>query len=323
MKVLGIGNALVDIMTSIEDDIFLKENNLPKGSMQLVGAEQVQNLLVKISGFKQMLSGGGSAANTINGLSKLGVKTGFKGKIGSDDIGKFFIEDLQKNNITPHVSYSNSLSGRAIALVSKDGERTFATFLGAAVEMTSNDIDDELFNNYDLLHIEGYLLQNYDLIEKCVKVAKRKGLKVSLDLASYNVVESNLDFLNRLIPQNVDILFANEEEAKAFTGLEPEKSVLEIGKMTPCSIVKIGEKGSLVYYQKELTRINAIKSTCIDTTGAGDLYAAGFIYGLLNKKSILDSGKLASILSGKVISVIGSKMEDQLWQNIYSEINSI
>lgn len=320
MKVIGIGNALVDIMTSINDDNFLVSQNLPKGSMQLVDKETSDKLMAAISAFDTKIASGGSAANTINGLAKMNIQTGFLGKLGHDELGKHFIKDLTDNKVTPHISYSDSLSGKAIALVSPDGERTFATFLGAAVEMTADDIKDDLFDSYNILHIEGYLLQNYELIEKAVSLAKKKGLKVSLDLASYNVVESNLDFLNKLIPNNVDILFANEEESKAFIGLEPERAVVEIGKMVPMSIVKIGANGSLVFTNNEITKISAIKSDCIDTTGAGDLYAAGFIYGLSKNCALSDCGRIGSLLSGNVIKVIGAKMHTEMWEEIYKQI---
>ena len=168
----------------------------------------------------------------------------------------------------------------AVALVSPDSERTFATFLGAAVEISASDLKLEDFQGYDYFHIEGYLVQNYDLIETAVKLAKEAGCKVTIDMASYNVVEDNLEFLTRIVKEYVDIVFANEEEAKAFTGKEPREALDAIAEMTDIAVVKIGSKGSMVKRGDKVYTAGVIKANSIDTTGAGDLYAAGFIYGL-------------------------------------------
>jgi sugar/nucleoside kinase (ribokinase family) len=322
MKVLGIGNALVDIMVSIKDDIFLNDNNLPKGSMQLVNKEISEKILKSASNYPNQIASGGSAANTINGLARLGVKTGFIGMLGKDEMGQRFIDDFKKNNVTPHITYSETHSGKAIALVSPDSERTFATDLGAAIELNSSNIKPEIISNYKLIHIEGYLLQNYDLIESTIKQAKANGLKISLDLASFNVVEQNIDFLKKLIPGNIDILFANEEESYSLTRQNPEKAIYTMAEMVPLSIIKIGPKGSIIFNRENLINIEAIKTNCIDTTGAGDLYASGFIYGLLTNKTLDICGYYGSLLASKVISIIGAKIDEEQWNDILKEINN-
>lgn len=322
MRILGIGNALVDIMVSLPDDSFLVDHKLPRGSMQLVDKDVSDKILQSITDFPVRITSGGSAANTINGLARLGVDTGFIGRLGKDEPGKQFISDFHKNNVYPHISYSETHSGKAIALISPDGERTFATYLGAAVELGASDISDNVMTHYDLVHIEGYLLQNYDLIERAVYNAVENGVRVSLDLASYNVVSEHIDFLRKLIPGKVHILFANEEESLALTGEKPENALLCMAEMAPISILKTGAKGSMIHDRHKITYVNALPSDCKDTTGAGDLYAAGFLYGLISGKNMDICGRYGSILSGHVIRVIGAKIQEDHWPPIIQTLHS-
>jgi len=322
-KILGIGNALVDIMTRLEDDLFLETIGLPKGSMQLVDNTLVEKLHTQIESLQKSISAGGSAANTINGLANLGVETGFIGVVGNDNMGDYFANDMIKNGITPHLSKSKNKSGTAIAFVSPDSERTFATFLGAALELTEMHLDENILKNYDIIHIEGYLVQNYDLIKSIMVKAKACGLKISLDLASYNVVEANLEFLKTLVEEYVDIVFANEEEAKAFTGKDPHEALCIISDCCEISIVKIGQKGSLIKRKEHTHIIGVIPAKSIDTTGAGDMYAAGFLYGYLNNMPLEKCGKIGAILAGNVIEVVGSKIENATWNNIKELIKNV
>jgi len=319
-KILGMGNALVDMLIQIDGDDFLEKNNLPKGGMQLVDWDTASSVLAMSEGFERSQASGGSAANTIHGLAKLGVETGFIGKIGKDEIGNFFKQDLFDAGVNPQLAESESKSGVAVALVSPDSERTFATFLGAAVEISAEDLTDEMFKGYDYFHIEGYLVQNYALIERAVKLAKENGLKVSLDLASFNVVEANLEFLQRIVKDYVDIVFANEEEAKSFTGKEPEEALHAIAEVAEYAIVKIGSKGSMVKHEGKVYTAGVIKANSIDTTGAGDLYASGFLFGLHKGVSLDEAARIGSITAGNVIEVIGAKMDAERWKRIYDMI---
>jgi sugar/nucleoside kinase (ribokinase family) len=322
-KIFGIGNALVDIMTSLESDDTLSKLGLPKGSMQLVNDEIISNALAETKGLKQTLASGGSAANTINGLSNLGLNTAFVGKVGNDEMGTFFHNDMVKNGIKPMLLKGKGTTGRALALVSTDSERTFAVNLGAAIEMVPEDLNEGQFKEFNYFHIEGYLVQNHSLIEKALILAKQCNLIVSLDLASYNVVESNVDFLHRIVNDYVDIVFANEEEAKAFTGKSPEDAVNELAKITRIAVVKVGSKGSIIKSGDKTYRVGVIKVNPIDTTGAGDLYASGFIYGLTKGLTFEQCGEIGAVLSGKVIEVIGPKMSEKIWEEIKSIVKRI
>ncbi len=322
-KVLGMGNALVDILTRMEDDELLQRLNFPKGSMQLVDAETSSKVLEHISHLKTEQASGGSAANTIHGLSCLGVQTGFLGKVGNDDLGEFFKKDMSSNNIEPKLLTSDNQSGKAIALISPDSERTFATFLGAAVELSPDDIVEDLFHGYTHFHIEGYLVYNQPLIEKALKCAKEAKLIVSLDLASFNVVEDNHAFLKDMVAKYVDILFANEEEAKAFTKKEEKEALEVMAKDCNIAVLKLGSKGSIIKHFETTFEVGVIPANSIDTTGAGDLYAAGFLYGLVNFLPIDKCGQIGALLSGNVIEVVGPKMEDDRWSRIHSELEKL
>jgi sugar/nucleoside kinase (ribokinase family) len=242
-QILGIGNALVDVMTIINDDNILRKFSLPKGSMQLVDMEK--SLLVKAEtvNLKRSFASGGSAANTIHGLAMLGVNTGFIGSVGKDDTGDFFENDLKTAGVKTFLSRRNSITGTAVALVSPDSERTFATHLGAAVELEAHDLDASSFRDYDILYLEGYLIFNKPLVERACILAKENKMKIALDLASYNVVDAKLGDFKEIIEKYVDIVFANEDEAKSFTGLNPYEALSTISQLCDVVVIKVGKEG--------------------------------------------------------------------------------
>ena len=322
-KILGMGNALVDIMTTLPDDGVLAEFKLPKGSMQLVDSELCDRIYKRIEQYNPKISAGGSAANTIHGLARLGAKCGFIGKTSRDKLGTLFRQDLADSGVEPHILDSQSATGHAIALVTPDSERTFATHLGAAVELTAAELDAKVFAQYDFFYIEGYLVQNHDLIETVIKMARSQNMKVAIDLASYNVVAENLDFLRRVSKEYVDIIFANEEEAKAFTGKEAEAAAEELAAMCDIAVVKVGKRGSIIRQGDKEYRTGIIDANCIDTTGAGDYYAAGFMFGLASGYSLDRCGWLGALLSGKVIESLGAQISPENWAFIDNEIKKI
>ncbi len=322
-KILGIGNALVDVMTFINDDIILESFGLPKGSMQLV--DEAKSKLVKSEtvNFNRSLASGGSAANTIHGLAMLDVETGFIGSIGQDELGDFFENDMRSAGINTMLIRRSSVTGTAVALISPDSERTFATHLGAAVELGASDLNPEFFEGYDILYLEGYLIFNKPLVEQACKIAKEKNMKIALDLASYNVVEAMLPAFREIIEKYVDIIFANEEEAKAFTGMMPEEALKSIASICDVAVIKVGSEGSWIKRGEEVLKIGTIKVNPVDTTGAGDLYAAGFLYGYSKNFDLEKCGILGSHMAGKVIEIVGARMDEQKWQEIKQSIDII
>jgi sugar/nucleoside kinase (ribokinase family) len=322
-NILGIGNALVDVVTHIDDEQILRRFSLPKGSMQLVDDVKSKTIKAGTENYDKTLASGGSAANTIHGLASLGISTGFIGSVGNDETGDFFEKDLRNAGVNALLHRRNTPTGTAVALITPDSERTFATHLGAAVELNAKDLKPSDFKDYDILYLEGYLIINRTLVETACKIAKENGMKVALDLASYNVVEAKLADFREIVGKYVDILFANEEEAKAFTGLDAETAVFRLSELCDTAIVKVGSRGSWLKRGEEVIRIGTIPVTSKDTTGAGDLYASGFLYGIAMNESLENCGLYGAILSGKVIEIAGARLDTTRWTEIKKMIEDI
>lgn len=324
-KVIGIGNALTDMLVTLRSDDILKEFGLPKGSMNLVDAALQRKITEQTAGLPHALSLGGSAGNTIRAMAKLGAQTGFIGKVGHDGTGDFFGKALENLGVKPIMFRGDSHSGRCISLVSIDGERTMATYLGAALELSPEEITPEVLKGFDCLYLEGYLVQNHALIEKAASTAKELGMKVAIDLASFNIVEENLKFLRALVEKYVDILFANEQEAQVFTGeSDPRRALDVIARVCELTIVKIGIKGAYIKYKGEVTHVGILKAAKrVDTTGAGDFYAAGFLAGMCDGLSLQQCGTIGAITAGKVIEVVGTTFPEDVWDEILKLVHKV
>lgn len=319
-KILGIGNALVDILVQLPNDEPLHKLELPKGSMQLIDQTTMKRISDATSLLEKHVATGGSASNTSVALARLGCNVGFIGKVGHDELGSFYSDDLTNNNVTPHLLKSDLPSGRCNVLISTDSERTMATYLGAAVTLNADDLNIETFRQYDILHIEGYLVQNYDLITRAGQLAKEAGLMVSIDLASYNIVAENINFLQDFVAKYIDIVFANEEEATTFTKLPAEQAVHVIAQQASLAIVKVGAKGSYIKQGDTLLHIPAEKVKPIDTTGAGDVYAAGFLYGYANNLPLSRCAEIGTLCAAQVIEEIGAKITPERWEKIHDKL---
>lgn len=318
MKLLGIGNALVDVLAKLKSDDLLTELNLPKGSMSLIDIYTRDEIFDKLQILNYKITTGGSAGNTCLALSYMDVPVGFIGKVGDNEYGKFYIDEFTKAGVTPHfIHVDNNHTGTAMTLISPDGERTFGTYLGAAAELHDTELDKNTFLDYTHFYIEGYLVQNHELIEHALRLARNAGLKTAIDLASYNIVEAEKNFLLDLISKYVDIVFANEEEAKALTGKAAEEAVIEIGGQVEISVVKAGAKGSYVMCENEVVHVPIEEKVIpVDTTAAGDYYAAGFFYGMKNNKSMEQCAKLGSLFAREIIQVVGTKLSTDSWNKI-------
>lgn len=321
--VLGIGNALVDVVNILEEETLPEQFNLRRGSMTLVDAELSHRIMEATQGNQREITTGGSAANAIHALAALGASCGYIGKIGDDVLGAAFEKEFSEKNIRTHLLLSKKDTGRVMALVHQDSERTMATYLGAAAGLKPHELKSEMFTGYTYLFIEGYLVQDHQLIEKAIDLARANNLKVAIDLSSYNVVEANYQFLKDIIAEKVDLVFANEEEAFAFTGKQPEEAVREIAEMCRIAIVKTGKTGSLVCNGTEIIRQDIVPAVAIDTTGAGDAYAAGFLYGLTRGYRLQKCAAIAALVSGKAVEVIGAKIPESLWPGILKAVDSL
>ena len=323
-SIIGIGNALTDVLAVLPNDELLKRFHLPIGSMQLVDEETCTKIwqVLKEMGVENVP--GGCAANTISGTAIFGMPSAFIGKVGDDDIGRLFKSLQSENGVKPKLLTGKAASGRAMVLITPpNSERTFADYLGAALELVPEDLKKEDFEGYDYLHIEGYLVQNQDLISTAVQMAKEAGCIISIDMASYNVVESNEAFLHNLVDKYVDIVFANETEAKAFTKLEPREALEELSHHCKIAVVKVGKDGSMVQQGDEYHFIEPWPANAIDATGAGDTYAAGFLYAHALGMPLRVCGEIGSIIAAKVVEVIGTKIDVPRWKDAKQEIREL
>ena len=323
-SILGIGNALTDILALLEDDSLLREYHLPKGSMQHVDKETGNKIWSSIRRMGVQYVAGGSAGNTITGTAVFGMPSGFIGKVGDDELGSLYKSDQERNGIKSMLLKGVEASGRAMVFVTApNAERTFAVYLGAALELAPEDLKPEYFEGYDYFHIEGYLVQNQQLLRRAVELAKEAGCYISIDLASYNVVESNEAFLHDIVENYVNIVFANESEAEAFTHKQPREAAHEIAKICDIAVVKVGKDGSMICTGQEFHYINAREAKAIDATGAGDLYAAGFLYGHSLGLPLNVCGEIGSIISAKVVEVIGPKIDIPRWKDAKQQIREL
>lgn len=325
-SILGIGNALTDILAVLPDDSLLKTYNLPKGSMQHVDMETGDRIWTSLKPYGVKYVAGGSAANTITCTATFGMPSGFIGKIGNDELGLLFKSDQEQHGINTKLLIGPHSSGRCMAFISGgNAERTFATYLGAALDLVPEDLDPSWFEGYDYFHIEGYLVQNQSLIRRAVEYAAKAGCLISIDLASYNVVESNSAFLHDIISNYVDIVFANESEARAFTGeAEPRLALDKIASLCKIAVVKVGKDGSWVCSADEGVHfIDIWPAETIDATGAGDTYAAGFLYAHSLGMPLEVCGRAGAIISAKVVEVVGTKIDIPRWRVAKEEINAL
>jgi sugar/nucleoside kinase (ribokinase family) len=308
MKILGIGNAIVDVICKVEDS-FLQENSLTKSTMKLVDENELNRLLSNLK-IEETVSGG-SVANSIVGLSQLGNKVGFIGKVSDDDFGKKYEEGLEKENIKYfYKKKKESLpTGTCLILVTPDSERTMITFLGTAGKINEDDIDINAVKKSEILFLEGYLWDEgapKEAFDKAINNAN----KVAMSLSDLFCVERHKKSFLNLVKNKLDITFANQQEIMSLLGTNQFEEVIDFAKKTGRLIlITRGEKGSLAIKGDEVLECYAEKNLkIVDLTGAGDLFAGGFLHGYINGKSIKESLKKGTEMSSKVIQIIGARL---------------
>ncbi|MBN1863284.1 MAG: adenosine kinase [Victivallales bacterium] len=316
-KVLGVGSPMLDLLVNVDDELISRIGG-EKGGMELVSPEKLEHIL-DMTGKVPELSPGGSSANTIFGLAHLGLPTALLGKTGKDEQAEFYMAryaamggDTSRLKVNPSMP-----TGRCLSLITPDSERTMRTDLGAAATLAPQDISINDFNGISHVHVEGYLIFNRGLLLHVLSLAKQAKCTVSLDLASFEIVKSSMDILPDIIARYVDIVFANEEEAVEFSRSDkPEDAVAEFAKIADTVAVKLGKQGAVVRHCGETARIPARVVEAVDTTGAGDLWASGFLFGLLKGKSIFEAGTLGALVSSEVVQVLGAAIPENIWRKI-------
>lgn len=323
MKILGLGNALVDVLSKLESDETLVKIGIQKGAMDMISREQMYVIRKYQANTETTQAPGGANCNTMRAIALLGGQSGFIGKVGDDNLGQFYEEALLKAGVASYLIKTEGPSGACTVFISPDGERTMGTFLGPAPTISPDEITEDVLRGYDCIHIEGYLIVNEELVRETMKKAKRLGLKVALDLANYNIVNAYKGLLEEVIPQYVDILFANASEAEAFTGLPAQEAVKALEKQVHVALVTLGKDGSLIGSEGKFYHVDAEGGKPVDTTGAGDNFAAGFLYGQSVGASLVQSAQIGSMLSGYVIDVVGPQVPADKWEQIKLKVKTI
>jgi sugar/nucleoside kinase (ribokinase family) len=308
---------MVDILVRVPDS-FLRMHQVEKGGSCLVAPRELDSILAAAAAAHVRVPGG-SAANTIFGLAEFGHPTAFLGKLGDDETGEFYRcryaalgGDASRLKVHPEVP-----TGRCLGLITPDSERTMRTDLGAAATLDPEEITPADFADCRHVHLEGYLLFNELLVRRILHLAREAGCTVSLDLASFEVVRATARILPDLLRDHVDIVFANEDEAAAFPGGGPPEAALAVlSRLCTVAAVKLGPDGSLIRRGDETVRIPAFKAHAVDTTGAGDLWAAGFLAGFFADLPLAACGRLGSLAGAEVVQVIGAAIPESRWHHL-------
>jgi len=322
IELLGVGSPIIDTLAHV-DDAFIEGIDGDKGGMVLVSAEGIQGLIGQLPGNSVQVPGG-SAGNTAFTAARLGVKTSFLGKIGNDDGGAYYRSAFEAmGGDGSRFVVGDVANGRCLSLITPDSSRTMRTDLGAAMTLRPDEIGVEMFRGVRHAHIEGYLLFNRDLMMAVLNGARDAGCTISLDLASFEVVEASKDYLPEILKTYVTVVFGNEDECRQLFGVEVpfEAMAKQLGDWCEVGVVKLGAEGSLISDGDELIRVDPIRGVqAIDTTGAGDLWASGFLYGWLRGRNLADCGRFGSVLGAEIVQVVGATIPDERWASVVDRL---
>lgn len=323
--VFGVGNPLIDIVTAV-DDSFLNKLGIKKGMFNLVDYDKLQYVLKEVKEFIRDIEAGDSTANSIAGVVNLGGTAVYQGCIGYDEYGKLYEEKTINQGIISKLIKVDGHTGVAVAMITPDSERSFATYLGVACSMKKEFLDLNAIKESKYFHVTGYQLEEPLLKEMAVyamEYAKKNDTKVSLDVADKGVILRNKEFILDLLKKYVDVLYANEDESLALTSKSPYDAVSELGQIVEIACVKIGKKGSLINQNGKIYEISGFNVNAVDTTGAGDMYAAGILYGLSHDYDIITTGKIASFSAAKIVEIYGARPKFNLNELIKEIIKKV
>ena len=310
--VYGVGNGLVDIQAQISDET-LESLRFTKGVMTLVDEETQQRVLSEIDGAKITRCAGGSAANTVMGVADFGGKAAYASKVANDDLGEFFLQDMRNMGVTVEVPPADGQTGTCVVLITGDAQRTMLTHLGVSSTLCPDDISEEEIRKAKYVYIEGYLFTAADpkaAAMRAIELAIKNGVKVAFTVSDPFLIQLFKDEFWKLIEGPVDLLFCNLEEARALTGMQDAiECAHEIHRHTENVAITLGPDGSLLMHEGQAIPIEGVAVEAVDTTGAGDMYAAGLLYGITNGSSWKQSGHLASHAAARVVGQLGARLQ--------------
>jgi len=310
--VYGVGNALVDIQAQITDAT-LDTLRFAKGVMTLVDEKTQMRVLAEIDGSQITRCAGGSAANTVMGVADFGGKAAYAGKTAADTLGEFFLEDMRKMGVAIEVPPADGQTGTCVVLITDDAQRTMLTHLGVSATLGPDDIREDEIRKAKYVYIEGYLFTAADpkaAAMKAIDLAKKHGVKVAFTVSDPFLIHNFKDEFWRLIEGPVDLLFCNLEESRALTGMQdPIECAREIHRHAENVALTLGPNGSLLMHEGEAVPIEGVPVEAVDTTGAGDMYAAGLLYGITNGLTWKQSGHLASHAAARIVGQLGARLQ--------------
>ena len=320
LDVYALGNALVDIQVQVEDSL-LTELGLEKGNRYLTERDRQEEILRSLLGAgsldsaqkasKLQTAAGGSAANTVYGILQLGGRAGFCGKVANDRLGALYATHMRQSGVVFNENTEQGMTGTCVVLIFEDAQRTMLTCMGVSSEIGYEDVDEELLKHSSYLYLEGYFFESERTIQtllQAVAVARKNGVKIAMTASDVFCIDRHRDLFLQLIQNDVDLLFANAREARALSSTDNNEAALRVLSGW-CGNVAVtdGEHGSMVSFDGEVLKITPNRVSVVDTTGAGDAYAAGLLYGITSGRTVRESGMIASFFSAKVVTQIGPR----------------
>jgi len=312
IDVVGIGNALVDVIVHV-DESDLADFELEKSVMHPINARHSQKILEKLKGHDTTLASGGSIANSLSGISSFGNKTVFVGSVGNDEFADKFVRDLKLYDVEPRVKGdTNHPTGHSIIFITPDGERTFATHTGAAAYLTPANINASVIKSAKILYIEGYVLalpSARDAAIRAAEIAHENNVTVAIDMSNISIVEEFKEELDTIIKEYAQIVFANSAEATAYTGKEVREALLELSQKADVVAITLHDKGSVISAHGTTYQVSPVHvKNVVSTNGAGDMYSAGILHGILNDMSFDKSGQIASFFAARAVEIDGARL---------------
>lgn len=325
--VYGIGNAIVDIVTEVDYDFFVK-NGVEKGVMTLVDEKRQQELMLAIDMKKSKMTGGGSAANTVVAVNQFGGKSFYSLLVAHDDFGKFFLDDLKWNGVDTQLKFEDcpqGHTGRCLVMTSPDANRTLNTFLGVSSFLSPQHLNAEAIKNSSFLYLEGYLVaspKGLEAMKEAKRIAEINKVDVALTFSDPSMVKYFSKQMEEIVGASVDLLFCNDEEALIFTGtssiMEARQKLKSVAKKF---VITLGANGAVIFDGDTFINIEPYKVEAIDTNGAGDMFSGAFLYGITHQHSFAEAGKLASLASSKVVTQFGPRLESEQVKRILNELS--
>jgi sugar/nucleoside kinase (ribokinase family) len=320
-NIIGIGAPLCDHIMHVSEE-YLSQLHARKGEMIVIDHESLQHIL-RTAPTQPIMLPGGSAANVMQGLAHLGHACAVIGSIGNDPCGEYLVKSLQALNIATLYSYVDMPTGQVVCLVTPDGERTFRAYLGAAHQIDYHKIDPHIFQKASLVHIEGYALQHYNLVPWAMQHIKQVGGLLSFDLANFEILNTYKDKIFELLRNYVDIVFANTSEAEALLGLPPKEACAKLSEYCHVAVVTMNVHGCWIAHKGSMTYAPAFPSIAIDSTGAGDLFACGFLHGYLAGRPLGICAHMGALIASEVVKVHGATLPASTWDVLRQQISAL